>query len=116
MKEFVSRNIKTEVEIQEERKIKASGGKGDSDGKAGKLKEQERGAQDWSVVIEDDFTWKEREMQRKLREMARQKREEGKRVMVKYKEMMICIEQKWYVEETVWRKGKEKEMNEKDTA
>ena len=44
------------------------------------------------VYIEDDLTWKEREMQTKLREIARQKREEGKRAIVKYKG--ISIEQK----------------------
>lgn len=46
------------------------------------------------MYIEDDLTWREREMQRRLREIAKQKREEGKRVMVKYKR--LCIDQKWY--------------------
>lgn len=64
------------------------------------------------VYIEDDLTWKEREMQRKLREIARQKREEGKRAIVKYKG--ISIEQKWYewneVEESLEeRKGERNE-------
>lgn len=39
------------------------------------------------VYIEDDLTWREREMQKKLREIVKQKREEEKRVMVKYKEL-----------------------------
>ena len=64
------------------------------------------------VYIEDDLTWKEREMQRKLREIARQKREERKRAIVKYKR--ISVEQKWYewneVEESLEeRKGERNE-------
>ena len=117
VKEFIGKNIKTEEEIRETRKIKASGGKEIVIAKLENWKDKRemmtrKREFKTGVYIEDDLTWKEREMQRKLRKIAGQKREEVKKVIVKYKG--ICTDQKWYewneVEESLEeRKGERNE-------
>ena len=117
VKEFISKNIKTEAEIREAREIKTSRGKEIIIAKLENWKDKREVMRrkrelKTGVYIEDDLTWKEREMQRKLRERARQKREEEKRAIVKYKG--VSIEQKWYewneVEESLEeRKGERNE-------
>lgn len=52
-------------------------------------KDLERG-----IIIEDDLTWKEREIQQKLRKMAREEKEKGMKAKVGY--MKISINEKWY--------------------
>lgn len=42
-----------------------------------------------NIYIDDDMTWQEREMQRKIRERARLEREKGKIVKIKYSRMII---------------------------
>ena len=90
-RQFISKNITTEVEIRKARKIKGSGGKEIVIAKLenwNKREEMRRKKKlKTGVYIENDLTWREREMQRKLKEIAKQKKEEGKRVMVKCKEV-----------------------------
>lgn len=54
-----------------------------------KKKNLERG-----IYIDDDLTWREREIQGRLRKMAREEKERGRQVKVGY--MKICIEGKWF--------------------
>lgn len=67
-----------------------------------KKKDLEKG-----IIIEDNLTWQEREIQQNLRQLASDEREKGKKVKIGY--MKMSVNEKW----DRWNKKKEELEEEK---
>lgn len=61
------------------------------------------------IYIEDDLTWKEREVQKRLRELAWEHKKNGKSAKVGY--FKLCVEGKWFRRDE--RRGSLKEEEER---
>ena len=99
VQEFIKENIKVEIRIEEVRKINGDRRKEvvipkleswEHKREIIKKKKKLRNR----VYIEDDSTWEEKEIQRRLRGIAKEKRAESRRAKVGY--MKICINERWY--------------------
>jgi len=100
VKEFIRESLKVDVEVKKVRKIRINDNKNVMVAEIDnweqkreimcKKKELEKG-----IIIEDDLTRKEREIQQKLRRMAKEEREKGdNKVKVGY--MKISLKEKWF--------------------
>jgi len=99
VKEFIRESLKTDIEVKKVRKIRITDKKYvmvaeiDSWEQKKEIMSKKKGLEK-GIIIEDDLTRKEREIQQKLRKMAKEERERGDdKVKVGY--MKINLKEKW---------------------
>lgn len=99
VKEFIKEKVKVEAKIKKAFNIRTKENKKvtvvqlESIEKKKEVMKNKKNIGPMKVFIDDDLTWKEREIQSKIREMAKKKRQEGREVRVSY--MKLMVDGKW---------------------
>jgi len=98
VKEFIRESLKVDVEVKKVRKIRINDNKNimvaEIDNWEQKREIMSKKELEKGIIIKDDLTRKEREIQQKLRRMTKEKREKGND-KVKGGYMKISLKEKW---------------------
>lgn len=99
IREFIKEKVKVEAKVNKAFNIRTRDNKKitiaqlESIEKKKEVMINKKNIGDERVFIDDDLTWKEREIQSKIREIAKKKRQEGREVKVSY--MKMIVDGKW---------------------